>query len=151
MFSSSTKAGRVKLVITCESERIRLTYNNKQQISERFFCKKENIMSMQQQITLTWFLLLSTTIYMTTGFTRDTHLKWLVQRTLHHDRIKHLPSDIRCSDIQNARIDADSGDCVCPRDHVFHFMKNGIASCLSEQTICKGNNLSGSVSFSSSL
>lgn len=63
--------------------------------------------------------------------------KWIVQRTYHHDRIITIPAGFHCSDIWKAA--DDSGDCVCPKDHVFHFDRNERAVCIGEGTICKGN------------
>ena len=71
------------------------------------------------------------------------HQQWIVQRTYHQDRIKSMPAGIQCSDIQNAvRVVTDdagsTGDCVCPKDHVFHFDARERAVCIGEESICKG-------------
>ena len=62
--------------------------------------------------------------------------QWIVQRTFHQDRITTIPIGLRCSDIRKSA--QDSGSCVCPKDHVFHFDENERAVCIGEEAICKG-------------
>ena len=98
------------------------------------------------------YLLLSISILAGFGFTgafniHHQHQQWIVQRTYHQDRIKSMPAGIQCSDIQNAvRVVTDdagsTGDCVCPKDHVFHFDARERAVCIGEESICKGKNIS---------
>ena len=62
--------------------------------------------------------------------------QWIVQRTYHQDRITSIPVGLGCSDVRKAA--HVSGQCVCPKDHVFHFDENERAVCIGEEAICKG-------------